>query len=161
MRHGIAAEHGDPRYPKDSDRPLTSEGEKKVKIISDAMKKLEISFDSILTSPYVRAAETAKIVAKTFKKEVTFSEELRAEQNSEHLVEMLRREYKQDASLLLVGHEPLLSHWISVLVSGNPHTEILMKKAGVCKLSVGNLHYGRCATLEWLLAPRHFLAIKD
>ncbi len=56
--------------------------------------------------------------------------------------------------VLLVGHEPYLSDLISLLLSGESGLAIVMKKAGFCKLSIGQLCFGRCATLEWLVTPK-------
>ena len=67
LRHGIAVEPGSPGYAKDADRPLTPEGERKLGQIAEAMEALELSFDLILSSPYVRARQTAEIVAATLK----------------------------------------------------------------------------------------------
>ena len=56
--------------------------------------------------------------------------------------------------ILLVGHEPYLSRLISTLVTGSSALPLVMKKGGLCKLSIDTLRFGRCATLEWLLTPR-------
>jgi len=55
---------------------------------------------------------------------------------------------------LLVGHEPYLSELISLLVAGDSSLCVVMKKGGLCKLSVETLKHGRCACLEWLLTPK-------
>jgi phosphohistidine phosphatase len=60
---------------------------------------------------------------------------------------------------MLVGHEPYLSGLISLLVSGDSDCRIVMKKGGLCKLSVGTLKHGRCAALEWLLTPKQLAAM--
>src|SRR5207249_3311762 len=63
LRHGLAVEPGTRDYPNDADRPLTAEGRSKLRQIAQAMKKLELEFDVILSSPYTRARQTAEIVA--------------------------------------------------------------------------------------------------
>ena len=67
LRHGIAVEHGAAGYEKDSERPLTGKGERKVWMIAEAMEAMKISFDLILSSPLVRARQTAEIVAEALK----------------------------------------------------------------------------------------------
>src|ERR1700679_3972322 len=67
LRHGLAGQHGDPKYKDDSLRPLTAEGRRKMHAISLGMKTLGLSFDVILSSPYVPARQTAPIVAKKYK----------------------------------------------------------------------------------------------
>ncbi len=159
LRHGIAIERGTRGYTKDSDRPLTPEGCKKMRRIARMLRRFKLSFDLILSSPYVRARQTAEIVAKVLKAEdrMKFSEHLAAEGDAEELVEQLRRLYHSPQSILLVGHEPDLSQLISVLLTGQPNLALTLKKGGLCKLNVQRLVYGRCATLEWLLTPRHMI----
>src|SRR5438045_6466042 len=116
LRHGIAVERGTPGYKKDSDRPLTKEGEDKMRQIAEAMLGMELKFDLILSSPYTRAEQTAKIVASELDEEVTFTETLIPEGNPLELIGEINDEKPQ--RVLLVGHEPDLSHLISVLASG-------------------------------------------
>src|SRR5438045_8629615 len=61
MRHGPAGQHGDPRYPDDSQRPLTKSGCKKTRGCAEGMRRLGIEPDRVLTSPYVRARQTAEL----------------------------------------------------------------------------------------------------
>jgi phosphohistidine phosphatase SixA len=67
LRHGIAVEPGTAGCELDSERPLTAKGKKRLRVTSQAMKKLELSFDLILSSPFLRAKQTAEIVAKALK----------------------------------------------------------------------------------------------
>ncbi|MCL5021093.1 MAG: hypothetical protein M1339_05410, partial [Bacteroidetes bacterium] len=59
--------------------------------------------------------------------------------------------------ILLVGHEPLLAGLISVLISGRHDVSVRLKKGALCKLSADRLHFGKCATLEWLMGPSEFI----
>lgn len=154
LRHGIAVEHGAAGYENDSERPLTSKGERKISTIAEAMKALEFSFDLILSSPYVRARETAEIVAKALKSEkrLELSDTLTPQDSARPLIELLQ-DYRPDDALL-VGHEPFLSRLISLLISGNTASSVLLKKGGLCKMTSEQLKHGRCATLEWLLTPK-------
>ena len=156
LRHGIAVEPGTAGYADDSERPLTPKGEGKMKQISKAMKALELSFDRILSSPYVRARQTAEIVAEAFDaaRKLDFSGSLTPNGSSKKLIELLDQMDPPPNSVLLVGHEPYLSGLISLLVSGDSNLSIVMKKGGVCKLTVDSLKHGRCAELEWLLTPK-------
>ena len=70
------------------------------------------------------------------------------------LVELLNHLQPTPESVLLVGHEPYLSGLISLLVSGEGTLSVVMKKAGLCKLTTESLKHGRCASLEWLLTPK-------
>lgn len=79
LRHAIAEDRDENLYPDDSLRQLTEKGEKKMVKIAKHLKNMDVQIDLILTSPYVRAYETAKIVAKTFgikKKQLVLSDHL-------------------------------------------------------------------------------------
>ena len=93
LRHGIAVEPGTPGYEKDADRPLTPEGERKLWQITEAMEALELSFDLILSSPYLRARQTAEIVAEALKarKRLELSDSLTPGGSSKKLIELLNR----------------------------------------------------------------------
>src|SRR5947208_1509636 len=93
LRHGLAGERCDPHYPRDADRPLTSEGKRKLRKIAKAIDALELSFDLILSSPYVRTRQTAEIIAKAFKaeKKLRFSKTLEPEGSQKELIQFLQR----------------------------------------------------------------------
>jgi phosphohistidine phosphatase len=153
LRHAIAEDHS--ASGRDSDRKLTDEGIEKMKRIAKGMKAAKLSFDLILSSPYVRAKETADIVAKVFdaKERLKLSAALMSGGDSQRLIDELSSDHRKHESILIVGHEPDLSRLISILISGQPDTRINLKKGGLCKLSAEALKHARCATLEWLLTP--------
>jgi phosphohistidine phosphatase len=156
LRHGIAVEPGTPGYANDADRPLTPEGERKLRQIAQAMEALELSFEVILSSPYLRARQTAEIVAEVLKgrNKLELSDSLTPGGSTKKLVEWLNSIQPSPESVMLVGHEPYLSGLISLLVSGREAFAVVMKKGGLCKLSTESLKPGRCAALEWLLTPK-------
>ncbi len=163
IRHAIAAQAGsDSSEQEDSQRPLTDEGRKKMRRIAQGLKELGTQIDLILTSPYLRAADTARIVAKKLDVErdkLIQMENLSPAGQPDQLVDEISKKYGQVENIALVGHEPSLSRLISVLLSGDPALPITLKKGGICQLSVEKLEYGRCATLEWLLAPAQWVEI--
>jgi len=154
VRHAIAVERGTPGYDDDSQRPLTDNGRKKMKKIVNGLHQFNIELDTILSSPYVRARDTAKILASEFKRkdQLSFSDNLIPPGNFEALINEIHEKYDV-GSLALVGHEPMLSQFISWLTTGNTATKINFKKGGVCYLSADNLYQDHSATLEWLLTP--------
>jgi phosphohistidine phosphatase len=156
LRHGIAVDPVTPNYGTDADRPLTPEGERKLRQIAEAMEALKLSFDLILSSPYLRARQTAELVAQVLgeRKRLEMSDSLTPGSSAKKLVELLNHLQPRPESVLLVGHEPYLSGLISLLVSGREGCAVVMKKGGLCKLSAEPLAYGRCAALEWLLTPK-------
>ncbi|WKZ37683.1 MAG: phosphohistidine phosphatase SixA [Anaerolineales bacterium] len=152
IRHAIAedeAPSGD-----DSQRALTEKGAKKMRQIAKALRTLGAKFDLILSSPYVRAKETAEILADVFKikKKLEFSDHLAPMADPNPLIAEINEKYSVD-SIALVGHEPYLSRLVSMLVAEGAAVDITFKKGGVCRLSTDDLHHTRSATLEWLLSP--------
>ena len=156
LRHGIAVEHGTPGYEADADRPLTPKGERRLGGIADAMEAMGLTFGLILSSPLVRARQTAEIVAEALglKKKLEFSDALMPDGDAKALIATLNKLEPKPENVLLVGHEPYLSELISTLTSGDARGAIDFKKGGQCKLEVETMRPGRCATLAWLLTPR-------
>lgn len=162
LRHAIAGVRSASAEGGDSERPLTVEGVEKMHRGARGMRAMELSFDLILSSPYLRAKQTAQVVAKQFglEKKLEFSPALAADGNPKDLIDELKRSHGKRKSVLLVGHEPYLGRLISLLISGSTSLPITLKKGGLCKLAVDGLRYGRCAQLEWLLTPKQLRRIK-
>lgn len=146
---------GTPGYENDSERPLIPKGERRLRKAAAAMKKLDLSFDLILSSPFLRAKQTAEIVAEELKlkKQLKFSDDLIPGGNPAALIDTLNELKPAPDDMLLVGHEPYLSRFISLLATGSANATIEMKKGGLCKLEIENLRAGHCARLAWLLTP--------
>lgn len=162
IRHAIAVEEGTPGYEEDSQRPLTDKGKKKMRQIAKGLRALGVRFDMVLSSPYIRAKETAEILADVFKmkKSLELSENLIPMSDPDLLIAELNEKYSVD-SIALVGHEPALSHLIGFLVSERGGLDITLKKGGVCSLSIDDLHHARKATMEWLLTPGMLVELGD
>jgi phosphohistidine phosphatase len=156
LRHGIAAELKLAGVQPDSERPLTAKGENRLRTAVRAMAELNLSFDLILSSPFLRAKQTAGIIAKNFKlrKKLAFSGELTPDGNPRLLIQELNRFRPRPENILLVGHEPYLGKLVALLATGNTSLEVDIKKGGLCKLEAETLYLGRCAKLVWLLTPR-------
>jgi len=155
LRHGIAAEPGTPGIKTDAERPLVPKGEQRLHAAAAAMEKMELSFDAIISSPHLRAKQTAEIVARHFRlqKKLAFSDHLVPGGNPQPLIRQLNDLKPAPENILLVGHEPHLSRLIALLSSGGTTATIDMKKGGLCKLETEELECGHCATLKWLLTP--------
>ncbi len=138
---------------RDKSRPLTKNGARKMRRIARGMRALGIRADLILSSPFLRARETAEIIAAELEipaLELTRHLEPAADVN--RLCAFLGRRTESAESVVLVGHEPGLSSLVGLLLGGKGTA--VMKKGGLCKLRVGRLHCGPCAVLEWLVPPR-------
>jgi phosphohistidine phosphatase len=155
LRHGDAVEHGDPRY-KENDRPLTPKGIQRTKLLAHALRQMEISFDAIFSSPLARARETAEIVARGLQldKKLEGTDALLPSGGMDTLVGQINAKHPIPESVLLVGHEPYLSGFVSLLCIGGPGLPIEFKKGALCRLQVELLSCAKCAMLDWLLQPR-------
>lgn len=155
LRHGIAVKPGTPGYEDDSARPLTPKGKRQLRQIAAAMKKMGLRFDLVLSSPFLRAKQTAEIAAKSLKlqKKLAFSDELTPGGNPQALIQQLNAARPKPDAILLVGHEPSV-RLIGLLTTGESNLAIDFKKGSLCKLETEKLNHAQCATLSWLLAPR-------
>ncbi len=133
FRHGPA----EPRSAwigEDADRPLTPEGRQLVAEVAMAMRRSGSQPEIILTSPLVRAYQSADILADCFSmpERVSVDKRLAPGFGLDQLQKILR-DYGKQTPLLLVGHEPDLSHTISKLVG---RTRIAIKKGGVAQVEL-------------------------
>jgi phosphohistidine phosphatase len=116
MRHGIAA---DPQgYANDGDRPLTAKGRSKTQIVAQRLHQLNLHFDEILTSPLVRARQTAEILLEmSLGSQLTISASLAPQGSLRDWLAWLNAwQQLGHESLILVGHEPDLSQWAELLI---------------------------------------------
>lgn len=156
LRHG-KAEPRSPRWRPDSKRPLTRDGEKLMTEVARGAEALGLSFDLILTSPYVRALRTAEILADVYGAKKLFeTKNLVSEADPKHIIDEINEHFASIKQIVLVGHEPYMTRLIGTLIAG-PGVAIAidLKKSGLCKLSIEKLVFGKCASLNWLLTPRH------
>lgn len=155
IRHSNAEEFGMGEYEDDSQRPLTEKGCEKMEAIAAALRNLGLKPDLIVSSPYVRAHQTAQILAKglKYKSEIQFNEALIPMGEVDTIIGEINERYLVE-ELVLVGHEPSMSLLIGTLTAANLDMAITLKKGGVCCLEADDLRVERKASLEWLLTPK-------
>jgi phosphohistidine phosphatase len=126
--------------------------------IARGLKSLGVELDVVISSPYLRARETAEILVKEIKPAMglLFNQNLTPMGDLSSLITDINKDYVGQENIAVVGHEPQLSELVSILISGDTTLDIVMKKGGVCCLSIERLRFDRCAVLEWLLPPRFF-----
>ncbi|MFW9263987.1 phosphohistidine phosphatase SixA [Nostoc sp. KVJ20] len=159
IRHGIAEDKE--LGIKDEERSLTKEGRQKTEKVAQKLVKLGLSFDLILTSPLVRARQTADIlIAEKLSAQLEESSHLAHDgQVSSWLKDWLEpRNYSQNTQLALVGHEPGLSNWAEILLWGEVKESLVLKKAGMIgiKLPETGSPLGR-SQMFWLTQPKYLL----
>jgi phosphohistidine phosphatase len=152
LRHGIAADAG-PDGSGDAGRPLTKEGSAKIKAEARGLLKLGVQPDALLSSPLVRARETAAIVAHELGLELMLADELAPGCDLARLFGLLG-EHRAAERVMVVGHEPDFSDMIGALTGGS---RVQLKKGGLGRVDLEMLEEG-AGTLIWLLPPR---ALRD
>jgi phosphohistidine phosphatase len=152
FRHGIA-EDAKPGRP-DANRALTDEGKKKVADVVKAARRAGVEPSLIVSSPYVRAVETARIAAEVFeyKRDVVRTEALVPHGSPEKVWAELR-DYREEAAILLAGHEPLLSHLVSFLLA-SPALRVEMKKSAMVRIDVESFGAMPHGTLRWMITAK-------
>lgn len=151
VRHGVAVEHGTPGYA-DDDRPLTPEGEKKMKQVALGLLALGVEVDRIVTSPLPRAAKTAEIVAGALGASLRLEVDdvLRASTDAATIAAWLGA--RTERRLMIVGHNPAISDLVGLLTAGPAAGPICsMHKGGVACL---RSEPGGPRQLDWLARPR-------
>jgi len=152
LRHGIAEKTR--AGGSDAERALTREGRQKLRQVLRLARSAEVNPSLILTSPLVRAVQTAEVAAEIFpyQHEVVRTDALLPTASPQEVWQELRS-HKQEPELLLVGHEPLLSQAVSHLL-GAPGLRVELKKAGLVRLSIDRFGSQPCGVLKWLLTPK-------
>jgi phosphohistidine phosphatase len=162
MRHGIASEPM--RGTSDADRALTEEGVRKTTRVASGLKALGVELDAVLSSPFRRAEETARLVADVLSP--TLPVELypplaAASAPAQDVLKGLKLS-RRVSRLLLVGHQPDLGELASYLMTGSASLAPLpFRKAAVAAFTVGALPPRRAGVLEWFLTPGQLRAIAD
>lgn len=157
MRRVFVIRHAEAEEPveaakarrNEAQRQLTETGRRDMRKAARGLAMLVDEMGLILSSPLVRAVETAKILHGAFPK---------AELKEEKLLspgfdpgELLDAIAGDTGPIALVGHEPDLSQWIGYMTTGSPRSLVRMKKGSVCCLDLGNGTAAGEAQLAWLL----------
>ncbi|AFZ56104.1 phosphohistidine phosphatase SixA [Anabaena cylindrica FACHB-243] len=158
IRHGIAEEHQ--AELKDEERQLTKEGRQKTERVAQRLVKLDLHFDLILTSPLVRAQQTAEILIEAgLSSELEELHHLSPEGNiNSWLKEWFEpRNYTHSNQLALVGHEPNLSNWAENLLWGEAKERLVLKKAGMIGIKLPEIGSPLGRSQLFLLIPPKYL----
>jgi phosphohistidine phosphatase len=125
LRHGDASDDA----PNDASRPLTEKGKRQARVAGEALAVLGMEIDACLTSPKVRARETAQIACEALGVEIEETEALRGGDFDPQELAAGRRE------VLLVGHEPDFSRAIQAATGAR----VDLKKGGMAAIDGGVL----------------------
>jgi phosphohistidine phosphatase len=149
LRH---ADAGDPMTWKgdDADRPLSKKGRRQSKNLMRLLDDLHLRVNAVLTSPKLRAADTARIVAKAVGKKAQADDRLSIDFGEDTLAALVAEWGPGVSRVLLVGHDPDFSHLVSWLAG----TSITMRKGALARLDLADRTVGAGhGSLRWLLPP--------
>lgn len=155
VRHGIAIDREDPKCPSDPERFLTSEGLKKTREVARGLAALGISPVAFVSSPYVRALQTAKIVAEELefaKSRIRQTELLLPGAEPVAFFRELQRTVKSGESVVCFGHAPHLDELIAFAL-GTKRDVTQLKKAGAACLELTRIS-PPAGTLVWVATPK-------
>jgi phosphohistidine phosphatase len=155
MRHGIAVARSPNTIADDAKRPLTPEGKAKMRKIASGLGRAGLELDWIVSSPLVRAVETAEIVgeALTSKPPLDFCDALGPGGGPEALIAFLAK-HPNRRRVLVVGHEPDLGELAARLIGAGRNAGMPFKKGGCCFISFREFPPKSPGQLVWWLTPR-------
>jgi phosphohistidine phosphatase len=160
VRHAIAHERSRKRWPNDALRPLTPAGRKKFRQAARGLAPWVPKTAVILTSPWIRARDTASMLAKAARrKQPTECIELAGDESPLRAFELLRA--RKEKTVVLVGHEPYLGKFMSAAVGGeHKRLKIEFKKGGAACIDFQRHVQPGQATLCWMLPPRFLRSLR-
>jgi phosphohistidine phosphatase len=151
IRHGVAAERGDSE--SDDVRPLTADGIARLGAEAAGLVALKVRWDLILTSPLVRARQTAEVLAQDMRHDTPIIETRSLSPfgtPADVMAELVK--HRTRASIALVGHEPAISDLAARLL--HAQAPFAFKKGAVCRLDFSVHPPDGIATLGWFATPR-------
>jgi phosphohistidine phosphatase len=160
VRHAIAMER-DEWTGSDDKRPLTEKGKKKMEQIARGLAAMEIDFTHIISSPLVRAQQTAEILQNVLKIDHLDETDLLIPSADPAAIIPFLNKLPDSAEVALVGHEPHVSALLSYLLSGRQTNFAAFKKGGVAMLEGETPLRPGHFILYWLLEPNHLVAIGE
>jgi phosphohistidine phosphatase len=144
VRHGIAAERG--TYEDDTQRPLTDRGRDRMGAAAEGLATL-VQPTLILTSPLLRARETADLIARATGAPIEVCDALA---NGDH-ESLLAAAYAP--MVVAVGHEPHISSFVSWAIGAN-HLPVEFKKGSAALVEFAGRPDAGAGALVWFMPPR-------
>jgi phosphohistidine phosphatase len=137
----------------DSERPLTAAGRDKMRRVAAGLRRAVPQVDLLAASPYVRAMQTAELVAEAYGIEaIKKVDALVPDAPLQQFLAWLERKASADV-VAIVGHEPHLGELVTWLMSGLPESRVEMKKGGAGLLEFHGQPGAGVGVLRWLMTP--------
>jgi phosphohistidine phosphatase len=148
LRHADAGDPG--AWPgDDAQRPLSPKGRKQAERLAEHLARLGVRVDAVVTSPKVRAVETATPVADALGAAVVQDGRL-GQALSIGSVEELLGDHEGARRIVLVGHDPDFSELLGDLVGSE---DLPMRKGALARIDAERPLRPGSGVLRWLLPP--------
>jgi phosphohistidine phosphatase len=154
IRHAEAGERDPNSWPDDDLRPVSADGLRKQTAAAEGMLRLGIEFDFLVTSPLLRARQTAEILAQAYTwKEPPLADDVLGHACTAAAVVKLLAKFPPSASVALVGHEPSFSKVAAALIGRTGDASLRLRKSGVIGIRFDGPAEPGKGTMEYLLKP--------
>ena len=163
IRHAIAEDREDyaSTGKRDAERPLTPYGRRRMSRNARGLRRIAPTIDIIVSSPYTRARDTARIIAESLGiKSNATTETLIPERHPKEFLAWLAGQ-SADAVIAAVGHEPHLGRLLQWAVAQQAESRAVFKKGGACLLEFPTAVKAGTAVLHWLVTPAQLRAIGE
>jgi phosphohistidine phosphatase len=157
VRHGIAAPLG-AEITRDEDRPLTAQGVRRLRQVAAGVVRVAPRPRAILTSPLLRARQTAEILARAWGKLHPAIAPALTAGNPVGLRAALSA-YGDEDTVVLVGHEDWMCELTARLLGGGSAASFRFRKGGVALIDLEGSDLSQGA-LAWFIPPRVFRALR-
>jgi phosphohistidine phosphatase len=158
VRHASAVPSGTPGIP-DDDRPLTPRGKARFRAAAQGLVRIAHRPDVLLTSPLPRARATAEIAAGAFGHLEPIVEPVLAHGSVSDVVSALARQ-PPEATVAIVGHEPVVSSLLAWLLGASRDGAFAFKKGGCALVDLPD-GPGASGRLIWFVKPRILRALAE
>jgi phosphohistidine phosphatase len=155
VRHATATEGIGGPIHSDAERPLITIGREEAQSVAIAIRRLGAKPDVFLTSPLVRAKQTAEIFAEMFgqKDKLQLTDALAPGGTVSDLYKALKNLGRAN-EVFLFGHQPDMTRLAQTLLWSGPDLDLPFKKAAVCRIDIYDCPPTNPGTLKWLITPK-------
>jgi phosphohistidine phosphatase len=154
IRHAEAQPRAESSEQDDADRPLTDAGHSQAQVLAAALQKHGVHLDQVVSSPFLRARQTADHLIQSWKTplpELLLCDALEPDVAKARKVTKFLLKLSAN-SVALVGHMPHLGEYAAWIL-GSKKVEIALAKSGVARIDCDGVPDKGAGTLTWLITP--------
>ncbi len=154
VRHAAASERDPERWPDDSKRPLTPQGEREFRLAARGLARLVPRVDAIFSSPYQRAWRTAEILSELDSWPAPEPSPVLEPTLPPEKAALALQDHAEASAVAVVGHRPGLHELAAYLLTGRGDgLEIRLEKGGVACIRFDGVLEPGAGELRWMLTP--------